>query len=243
MTYLIVGGSSGLGRALAEKFAAEGCELVLISQDGRDTRALASHLRLTHDVEVTALELDLTQAELPFDRIDRALSEHAPLKGMLLPAGLNDADDSVGLDDLTLEKIARANYLSPVKLINRYLPEIERNGGSLVGFGSVATARGRTRNAAYAAAKRALESYFDSLMHFGANTALAVQFYVPGYLDTNLAFAEKLLFPLGDPAQLAHLVHARLRDQGRKTFFPGYWRLIYRIVQFLPWGLFKRLSF
>lgn len=243
MTFLIVGGSSGLGCALAEKFAAVGHQLVLISQDYRDTHALASHLQLTHNVKITAIELDLTEADLPYEQINRALSGHLPLKGILIPVGLNDAEDKVGLDDLKLERIARANYLSPVKLINYYLPEIRKNSGAIVGFGSVATARGREKNAAYAAAKCALESYFESLMHHSANNMIAVQFYILGYLDTNLAFAERLIFPLGSPNKLAQLVFVHLRNEGKKIFFPRYWYFIYRIVQLLPWVLFKRLSF
>ena len=49
MTYMIVGGSSGLGRELAERFAQAGHALVLISSDLRDTRALASDLALRYD--------------------------------------------------------------------------------------------------------------------------------------------------------------------------------------------------
>lgn len=241
MTYLIVGGTTGLGRALAEKFAAEGQQLVLISQDYRDTHALAAHLHLTYNVQVTALELDLTEAVLPYAQIDRALLRHSQLKGILTPVGLNDTDDKAGLDDSKLEKIARVNFLSPVKLINYYLPEIRKNSGTIVGFGSVATARGRDKNAAYAAAKCALESYFESLMHHSANNTISVQFYILGYLDTNLAFAEKLIFPLASPNKLARLVFTSLRHEGNKIFFPGYWYFIYRLVQFLPWVLFKRL--
>ncbi|MBC8022879.1 MAG: SDR family NAD(P)-dependent oxidoreductase, partial [Burkholderiales bacterium] len=51
-TILIVGGSSGLGRALAERFARAGHTLALVSSDVRDTEALAADLRLRHGVTV-----------------------------------------------------------------------------------------------------------------------------------------------------------------------------------------------
>ena len=242
MTYLILGGSSGLGRALAEKYAAEGQQLILLSQDHRDTCALAAHLALTHDVLVTPLEMDLNGTSLPYADIDQALLRHSPLKGILSPVGLNDTADEVGLDDSRLERITRVNYLSPCKLINYYLPTLRANSGVIIGFGSVATARGRSRNAAYAAAKRALESYFESLKHYAANSAVSVQFYVLGYLDTNLAFSQKLLFPRADPRMLARLVFERQSRSG-KTFYPVYWYLIYHLVRFLPWTIFKRMSF
>lgn len=242
MTYIIVGGSSGLGRALAERFAAAGCELVLVSRDTRDTEPLAQHCALQYSVRVSAIAMDLNRSPLDFAALDAALECHQPLKGLLLPAGSNDAQDCVGEDADTLETLARVNFLSPCAMLNHYLPRLERNAGVVAGFGSVATARGRSRNAAYAAAKRALESYFESLMHHAASRDLACQYYVLGYLDTNLAFAQTLLFPLASPARVAEVVYRRRHTTGRR-FLPRPWYVLYRVVQLLPWALFKRLSF
>ncbi len=242
MTYVIIGGSSGLGRALAERFAAAGCELVLVSRDTRDTIPLANHLSLKYAVKVSPVAIDLNCSPLAFDAIDSVLEQHHPLQGLLLPAGMNDDNDAVGLSDEKLEQLTHVNYLSPVQLLNHYLPTLEKNSGVIVGFGSIATARGRSRNAAYAAAKRALESYFESLAHASANSGLSCQYYVLGYLDTNLAFAQNLLFPMAAPDRVADLVYKRRFTRG-KRFLPRPWYILYRVVQLLPWVIFKRLSF
>ena len=242
MTYIIVGGSSGLGRALAERFAAAGCELVLLSRDIRDTQPLANHLSLKYEVKVSPVAIDLNCSPLPFDVIDTILKSHSPLKGLLMPVGINDDKDIVGLDDGTLESISRINYLSPGQLVNHYLPSLEQNSGVIVGFGSVATARGRSKNAAYAAAKSALESYFESLSHYAENKEFYCQYYILGYLDTNLAFAQNLLFPLASPDRIADVVYNRRLARGAR-FLPRAWYILYRVVQFLPWTIFKRLSF
>lgn len=242
MTYIIVGGSSGLGRALAERFAAAGYELVLVSRDTRDTIPLANHLAIKYSVKVSPVAMDLNCSPLPFDAIDPVLEGHRPLEGLLMPVGINDDNDVVGLSDARLEYLSRVNFLSPCQLLNHYLPRLEQNSGVIVGFGSVATARGRSRNAAYAAAKSALESYFESLAHYAANRSLSCQFYVLGYLDTNLAFAQTLLFPLASPDRVADVVYKRRRTNGHR-FLPRPWYFLYRIVQLLPWTIFKRLSF
>lgn len=242
MTYIIAGSSSGLGRALAERFAEGGNELVLISRDARDTRALASHLQIRYDVKVSAIALDFNARVLDCSGIDQVLLAHAPLQGLLLPVGINAQDDAVGQSAENLQMLTRVNYLSPCQLVNHYLPQIEQNGGVVTGFGSVTTARGRTRNAAYAAAKRGLESYCESVMHYAQQHGFACQFYVLGYLDTNLAFAQKLLFPAASPQKVADTVYRRLGRSG-KRFLPWPWYFLYRVVQFLPWAIFKRLSF
>jgi short-subunit dehydrogenase len=242
VTYIVVGGSSGLGRALAEKFAAQGCDLVLVSRDIRDTDTLAKHLSIKYEVMVTPVAMDLNCCPLPFEAIDRVLAEHCPLNGLLMPVGINDGEDFVGLSDEKLESISRVNYLSPIQLVNHYLPLLEKNAGVIVGFGSVATARGRSKNAAYAAAKSALERYFESLAHYAANRDFTSQYYILGYLDTNLAFTENLLFPLASPDRIADVVYKRRFKSGR-MFLPRAWYILYRTVQFLPWTIFKRLSF
>jgi len=186
--------------------------------------------------------MDLNRNPLAFDAIDTVLEGHIPLKGLLMPAGINDDSDVVGLSDNTFDYLTRVNYVSPCQLLNYYLPLLEQNSGVIVGFGSVATARGRSRNAAYAAAKSALETYFESLAHYAANSGLSCQFYVLGYLDTNLAFAQNLLFPLASVDRIADVVYKRRFSNGR-MFLPRPWYILYRVVQFLPWAIFKRLSF
>jgi 3-oxoacyl-[acyl-carrier protein] reductase len=237
-----VGGSSGLGRALAERFAAAGCELVLLSRDIRDTQPLSKHLSLKYEVKVSPVAIDLNCSPLPLHLVDKILEDHSPLKGLLMPVGINDEDDIVGLDNGRLESLMRINYLSPCQIVNHYLASLEQNSGVIVGFGSVATARGRSRNAAYAAAKRALESYFESLAHYGEERGLYCQYYILGYLDTNLAFAQNLLFPKASPDRIADVVYNRRRARGTR-FLPRAWYILYRVVQFLPWAIFKRLSF
>ena len=242
MTYIIVGGSSGLGRALAERFAAAGNELVLVSRDIRDTDPLAKHLAIKYDVKVSPVALDLDSSPLPLEVIDAVLESHVPLKGLLMPAGLNEDQDVIGLSEEKLLSLSRINYLSPCQLLNHYLPRLENNDGVIAGFGSIATARGRSRNAAYAAAKSALESYFESLAHYTANRTLSCQFYILGYMDTNLAFSQSLLFPLASPERVADVVYKRRFMTGR-WFLPRPWFILYRVLQFLPWTIFKRLSF
>lgn len=242
MTYIVVGGSSGLGRALAERFAAAGCELIIVSRDIRDTAPLAAHLAIKYEVKVSPVAMEMNSSPLSLEAIDEALDDHSPLKGLLMPIGINSDDDVVGLGAATLLRISRINYLSPCQLINHYLPALEQSSGVIVGFSSVATARGRGKNAAYAAAKSALESYFESLAHHTADTGLSCQHYILGYLDTNLAFAQDLPFPKASPERVADVVYARRFSSGRQ-FCPRPWYIPYRLVQLLPWSIFKRLAF
>lgn len=240
MSYLIVGASSGLGRALAEEYASAGFDLVLVSRDHRDIEPLAAHLRLRYGIAAVALAVDLAKDGDYLAGVDRALAQVGPLGGLLLAIGASDPDDQVGLSDDLMMPLVYANFLNPCRLLNRLLPRLR--GGEVIGFGSVAAVRGRTRNAAYAASKSALRTYFESLRHSAAAAGIAVRFYIPGYLDTNLAFGQNLPFRAADTRILARRVRA---DTGltRTRYYPGYWRFAVLLVSLLPWSIYRRLKF
>jgi len=244
MTFLVIGGSSGLGRALAERFALAGHPLVLVSSDIRDTQAIASDLNLRCAIPVLPIVLDLADPAVSFEAIDSAIASLPPLAGILLPAGLNLAGDRPGQPGQDFDAIVRVNFSVLCRLIDHYLGVLKcAQGGVIVGFGSVAAIRGRTRNAAYAAAKRALDSYFESLRHALSGSNVIAQYYVLGYLDTNLAFAENTPLPRASPRRLAEVVFdRRQRDFGR-TFYPRFWYPLCLLLRLLPWFIYRRLSF
>jgi NAD(P)-dependent dehydrogenase (short-subunit alcohol dehydrogenase family) len=244
MTYLVVGGSSGLGRALAERFARAGHPLVLVSSDLRDTRALAADLKLRHQIPVIPVVLDLKTPLLGFADIDSALAALPPLAGLLLPAGMSRPDDHPGQSPDAFDALTNANYTALGRLIGHFLPRLRLAPSALIiGFGSVAATRGRTRNAAYSAAKRALQSYFESLRHALTDSNVRVQFYVLGYLDTNLSFGQRTPLPVAGPDQLADVVYRRrLLDFGA-AYYPRFWYAVCAVLRALPWAVFRRLSF
>jgi short-subunit dehydrogenase len=242
-TCLVVGGSSGLGRALAERFAAGGYSVVLLSSDRRDLDALASDLKLRFGVGSAVLQTDLRKPHLDLDELDRVLAGLPPLSAVLAPAGMNSDDDRAESGSAA-DALLRANFGSIGEIVRHCLPRLQAApAGLVVGFGSVAAVRGRTRNAAYGAAKRALQSYFESLRHALAPSTVRVQFYVLGYLDTNLAFGKTAALTRASPVRLASAIYRqRLADPGVK-YYPAIWRPVCTIVRLLPWFVFRRLQF
>jgi short-subunit dehydrogenase len=240
LSYLIIGASTGLGRALAEEYAGAGFDLVLVSRDPRDLAALAAHLRIRFGVTAIALAADLAHDNDFLVDVENALAQVPPIRGLLLPIGASNSEDHIGLSGDLMTQLVYSNFLNPSRLVNLLLPRLR--GGDVVGFGSVAAVRGRTRNPAYAASKRALMTYFEGLRHWAATEGVAVRFYIPGYLDTNLAFGQSLPFRAADVRVLARRVRA---DTGltRTRYFPGYWRIVALLVVLLPWTIYRRLRF
>jgi hypothetical protein len=85
--------------------------------------------------------------------------------------------------------------------------------------------------------------YFESLRHACAERRVVVQFYVLGYIDTNLAFAYDVPFPKGDARQLARRVYRDIHKDIGVCFFPRYWLIISMLVKLVPWPIYRRLKF
>jgi decaprenylphospho-beta-D-erythro-pentofuranosid-2-ulose 2-reductase len=245
VTAIVVGASAGLGRALAGALAAAGYDLVVVASDSRDVDALAADLRIRHEVRVVALGLDLGRAGVDLEPLTRAADALGGADQLLLPIGwtAEAAHDDATLDPDTAERLLRTNFLSVAAVVARFLPALRcRHGARVVGFGSVAAARGRRANLVYASAKRALQTYFEGLRHACADTPLRVQFWVPGYLDTNLAFGRNTPLARADPARFVRRVVARLGDGDFVVYYPRWWRPLCAAARLAPWVLFKRLK-
>lgn len=240
---VVVGASSGLGRALAEHLARQGRPLLLVSSDERDVAALAADFRLVHGIRARGLAADATRPGELAAAIGEALAGEIP-EALLFPVGLVSDEDDGTLDPARSAQLWDANFGAVVAVVSTQLPALlERGRGAIVGFGSVAALRGRGRNVVYAAAKRALDSYFESLRHLGEPRGLVVNCYVLGYLDTNLAWGRALPFRPASPARTAERVCRELgRPRGRR-YHPRPWAALALVLRALPWFVYRRLRF
>jgi short-subunit dehydrogenase len=240
----VVGASSGLGRALAERLARDRRSLLLVSSDQRDIAAISSDLQTVSGAKVRVLAHDAADFVGFANRLSESLGPDEAIEGLLFSLGAVAEDDEESLDSVSVERLFRVNLLSIVSVVSRLLPRLfERGSGVIIGFGSVAAIRGRARNVAYAASKRALESYFESLRHLCEPHGITVAFYVLGYLDTNLSFGKALRLPRASTQKIAERVCCELGRQRGKRYLPGWWFLVAWAVRLLPWPVFRRLRF
>lgn len=243
--FVIIGASSGVGRAIAEVFASEGCDLLLVSRESRDTSAVASDLMLRFGISAKSIKLDLAAPQLDSAEILKAVIDAGEnFKGVLAPAGAVANYDTLAIEPSLIDGIYRANCTSICNLIVEILGKAHKDCVlSFVGFGSIASARGRGANMIYSSAKAALQFYFESLRHACVGKKIVVQFYILGYMDTNLAFAYNVPLPKGTPKQLAQRVYRDIHKDIGVSYFPRYWLIIVKIINLIPWAIYKYLKF
>lgn len=241
MTALVVGASSGLGRALAGELARRRHDLLLVASDLRDLEALAADLNLRHGVAVRALALDLGREIDPGARVAAALQGMSPLSALLLPVGVSRADDDFSLDVERIGQLLAINLHAPLAIVHALLPSLLETRGVIVLFGSIAAIRGRGRNVVYATAKRGLVSLYESLRQRHRSSELRVQLYQLGFLATNLTHGMRLPMPATDPTVVAKTVIERLAHGSACWYLPRKFATIALIVRALPWPIYRKM--
>ncbi|MEQ8743870.1 SDR family NAD(P)-dependent oxidoreductase [Parasphingorhabdus sp.] len=181
----ITGASSGIGKALAKAFAAQGAQIIL---SGRRTDAL----------EQVAAGLQTDSLILPFestnyDALPAKIEEARNWKGkvdiLVNNAGISQRSLALDTHPDVHHKIINVDLLAPIWLTQLLLPHmIAAGGGHIVGISSVAGRVGVPLRTAYCAAKHGLIGYMDALR---AETEKLHNIHVtnilPGSIRTNVS--------------------------------------------------------
>jgi NAD(P)-dependent dehydrogenase (short-subunit alcohol dehydrogenase family) len=183
---LITGGSSGIGLAAAQLFAAEGAQLVLV---GRGPGALAA-ARAQVGGDVRTVAADVARV----DDIERVIAEvkkrHGHLDVLFANAGMSDCPPIVETDDAFFERLMGVNVKGVFFMFVRALP-LFRPGGSAIFTATATHARGKPGDPLYLASKAAVRSLARSLA--GDESVLArrvrVNVVSPGATETPLTVA------------------------------------------------------
>jgi len=181
----ITGASSGIGEALAYRYARADAALVLSSRREDELRRVASGCP---GVPVSIVPLDLGRPETMVDAAERAIELAGAVDVMVHNGGLSQRASAVetvyAVDDLMM----RTNYLGPVALTKALLPHmIARRRGHFVVVTSVLGRVGMPNRSSYCASKFALDGFFRALRLEVSPGGIDVTLVMPGFVRTNIA--------------------------------------------------------
>jgi NAD(P)-dependent dehydrogenase (short-subunit alcohol dehydrogenase family) len=175
----VTGAGTGIGRATARAFAAEGAHVVAIGRRVEPLEETAAR----HD-RITPLPADITAEGEP-DRIIRAVLEtHGRLDVLVNNAGIVR---SGALGTLTPQMITAqlaTNLVAPILLAQVALPLLEESGGVIVNVSTSVGQRAWPGNSVYAATKTALDLLTRSWAVELAPRGIRVVAVAPGAIDT-----------------------------------------------------------
>lgn len=245
MKVVFLGATSGMGRALARALAQQGAQFVLL---GRQPEQLVR----------SAADLEVHGADPPVHTVVCDLAERDTLAPALAQADrlLNGFDTVVvtagvfATQDVLENDLDRAREVLDIDFTNTVLfcelarrRLLDRGGGTLCVFTSVAGDRPRKPVILYGAAKAGLSYYLEGLDHKYRAAGLRVIDVRPGFVRTRMTAGLKPPPFASNPDDVARVVLKALRSKRPVIYAPPVWRWIMLLIRHLPRFVLRRTEF
>lgn len=237
---VITGASSGIGAALARRYAREGAVLGLIARRASALRELAGQL----SVRCETYPLDVRDAAALAQAGRDFVARHGSPDIVIANAGV-----SVGTltdfaeDTRAFQDVIDTNVIGMVNTFQPFLASMREAGrGTLVGIASVAGYRGLPGGAAYSASKAAAISYLEALRVELTASGVKVITICPGYVATPMTEQNPYSMPFLMSADDAAAKIASLVARGKRfAVIPWQMAIVARVLHVLPNWLYDRL--
>jgi short-subunit dehydrogenase len=237
MRVFITGASSGLGRALAVRYAAQGATLGLVARRHIEPQAFASVAAHSHRTYAA----DVRDA----DALRRAATDFIARCGcpdvVIANAGVSigtSAEHAADLD--VLQEIIDINLIG---MANTFQPFIAcmraARKGCLAGIASIAAYRGLPGAGAYSASKAAAITYLESMRVELRGTGVRVTTVSPGYIATPMTAINAYRMPfILDADNAARKVMRAIVRERRYAVIPWQMAIVARVLRVLPDALY-----
>lgn len=239
----ITGASSGIGQALAWRYAQAGWRLALVARRTDVVAAWAVAQGLGADRCVVYSADVSVPASIAAAGVQCLARQGLPDR-VIANAGISVGMDSAEFDDLqVLHDTLATNNVGMAASFQPFLAGLrERRSGTLVGIASVAAIRGLPGHAAYCASKAAVVAYCESLRGECRPFGVRVVTLLPGYIATPLTAKNPYPMPfLMSAERFAALAFAAIESGASYRVIPWQMGVVAKLLRLLPNPLFDKL--
>lgn len=235
---IVIGASSGIGRALAKVLVREG---YLVGLAARRVPLLHELQRELGD-RAQVKYMDVADVPRAMADMQAWLEELGDVELVVLNSGLGHTNPDLRWD--WEDETIRVNVHGIAALANVAMRHfISRGAGHLAGISSVAGVRASSRAPAYCASKAFLSTYLDSLRYraWRLGLPIAVTDVRPGFVDTAMGQSPER-FWVSSPELAAEQIYTAIRRRRHRAYITRRWILVAWLMRCLPDWLYRRLA-
>ena len=235
----ITGASSGIGKALAIKFAENGW---IVAASARRENLLNELKQINQNIY--SFPLDVTEIENCKTVAKKILEQFKDIDICVFGTGMHDPKSEKTFNLKKIREIMEVNYFGTMNSINSiYEYFSEKKSGQISIISSVAGYRGLPAAGAYCASKAALTSFAESLNFDMLKKNVRVSLISPGFIKTPMTDQNDFPMPMiKSPEFAANEIYKGLTI--KKTFeihFPKAFTYFLKFLQILPSSIYFKL--
>ena len=235
----ITGASSGIGKALAIKFAENGW---IVAASARRENLLKELQNINQNIYPYPLDVtDIEKCKLTVKSITDNLNG---IDICVFGTGMHDPKSEKQFNLNKIREIMEVNYFGTMNSINSIYDYFsEKKNGQISIISSVAGYRGLPAAGAYCASKAALTSFTESLNFEMKMKNVRVSLISPGFIKTPMTDQNDFPMPMiKSPEFAANEIYKGLTEKkGFEIHFPKAFTFIMKFLQILPNGLYFKL--
>ena len=239
-TIWITGASSGIGMALALKFAKEGWQVAASSRRENLLNELSEINKNIHP-----FKLDVTDIEMCKDVFNQIQKEFENIDLCIFSTGIHDPESEKNFNLEKIRKIMEVNFFGTINSINSVYDYFKnRNKGHISIVSSVAGYRGLPAAGAYCSSKSALTTFAESLFFDLLRYNVRVSVISPGFIKTPMTDKNTFKMPMLKSVDFAaeKIFKGLTKSNSFEIHFPKTFTIIMKIVKYLPNFIYFKIS-
>ena len=240
----ITGASSGIGRALAIKFANQGW---LVAASARRENLLNELSKINSNIH--SFPLDVTDSEKCKNVFQEIINKFNNIDICVFSTGTHDPRAERKFNLETIRKIMEVNYFGTVNSINSIINYFkDKKKGQISIVSSVASYRGLPAAGAYCSSKSALSTFAESLYFDMKRFNVRVSLISPGFIKTPMTDQNDFKMPMIQSAEFAaeKIYSGLINSNSFEIHFPKKFSYLMKIIKILPnWmylGLIEKVN-
>jgi len=247
----ITGAASGIGRALARRYARSGARLGLLDRDRTGLDEVAAELT-ERGAEILALDCDVTRWDDCKGAIESLLDSYGGIDVLINNAGITHVSPFAATDVDVVRRVMDVNLFGALHCTKAALASLVARRGLVIVISSVAGFSPLAGRCAYSASKHALHGMFETLRSEQRASGLGVMMVCPGFTRTGIEASaldgdgRALRAPRSvygrqaDPDQVAEAIHRAALRRRRLLVLSPVGKLSYAISRVWP-ALYEQL--
>ena len=231
----ITGASSGIGKAVAEKFAAEGWKVAVSARRKELLQDMAK------DQNISSFPLDVTDRSQINNVFQNILKEFGNIDVCLFSSGTYEPKDEQSIDPDKIKNVINVNFLGVidcVKAVEEYFKNKKTGHISIVS--SIAGYRGLPNSSGYGPSKAALTNFCESIYFDFKKFGVRVSVISPGFIKTPLTDKNEFPMPFLKTVDYAanQIFNGLVKSNAFEIHFPKGLTLTLKFLRILPYKLY-----